>query len=637
MPRVKKRHTTKNFAAKRKSQSPLPEETGIVSGLPDVNDLGEGDYASCYDDDSSDDDSVDNDGAYVGAQATLPMHWAQRASQRLEMMANNHGLSLSAPFSTQIDEFRTCLTCILSPQPPFPTSYFTGCPPFLDEEADSTEDEDSDADDAQLLVRQINGGSSEDEAGNAQAAMGGEENAVTPLSGGGSGDEAEGSGDEVGDAPAQRRVSTRERKFLGSMAELGVIRSHKRQRRGAKGMGETKAPKLNARQNKGMLNRKEYVKRTFAAKESHIALAKEARAKLGPALAKYLRRNDEKSLIPLAADPSNVTDKQAMLFLRAQVVDKYLELQIESNNEKRLANQRECAKFFNVSTYLVASWTRQFLRSEPRPLQEVPAAQGQAAAALSVTGGGTGSGGTGGGGMGGATSAAAAAATALRPPTAAAAAQGEDRGTLPAGEGGGASGAGPDAPLTGATPTAEATAPAAAAARRVNDGGTVPTAEGEGGRGGARGAGPGAPLTGATPTAVATAPAAAAARRVNDGDTVPTAEGEGGRGGARGAGPGAPLTGATPTAVATAPAAAAAAARRVNDGGAVPTAEREGGRGGRARGRFFVDTMPTYQGGGDVPPKEPTFSELNPGYPSELIPEADARHSSLRFVSIGML
>ena len=250
-------------------------------------------------------------------------------------------------------------------------------------------------------------------------------------------------------------------------------------------MGETKAPKLNARQNKRMLNRKEYVKRTLAAKESHIALAKEARAKLGPALAKYLRRNDEKSLIPLAADPSNATDKQAMLFLRAQVVDKYLELQIESNNEKRLANQRECAKFFNVSTYLVASWTRQFLRSEPRPLQEVPAAQGQAAAALPVTGGGTGSGGTGGGRMGGATSAAAAAATALRPPTAAA--QGEDRGTLPAGEGGGASGAGPEAPLTGATPTAGATAPAAAAAaaaRRVNDGGTVPTAGGEGGRSG---------------------------------------------------------------------------------------------------------------------------------------------------------
>ena len=127
------------------------------------------------------------------------------------------------------------------------------------------------------------------------------------------------------------------------MAELGVIRSHKRQRRGAKGMGETKAPKLNARQNKGMLNRKEYVKRTFAAKESNIALAKEARAKLGPALAKYLRRNDEKSLIPLAADPSNVTDKEAMLFQRAQVVNKFLELLIKSNNEKRLVNQRACA------------------------------------------------------------------------------------------------------------------------------------------------------------------------------------------------------------------------------------------------------------------------------------------------------
>ena len=94
MPRVKKRHSTKNFesaAAKRKSQSPLPEETGIVSGLPGVNDLGEGDYASCYDDDSSDDDSVDDDGAYVDAQATLPMHWAQLASQRLELAANNHG------------------------------------------------------------------------------------------------------------------------------------------------------------------------------------------------------------------------------------------------------------------------------------------------------------------------------------------------------------------------------------------------------------------------------------------------------------------------------------------------------------------------------------------------------------------
>lgn len=155
MPRVKKRHSTKNFesaAAKRKSQSPLPEETGVVSGLPGDNELGEGDYASCYDDDSSDEDSVDDDGAYVDAQATLPMHWAQLASQRLELAANNHG-----------------------------------CPPFLDEEADSTEDEDCDADNAQLLVRQIIGDSSEDEAGDAQAAMGGEENAVTPLSVGGSG------------------------------------------------------------------------------------------------------------------------------------------------------------------------------------------------------------------------------------------------------------------------------------------------------------------------------------------------------------------------------------------------------------------------------------------------------------------
>ena len=200
----------------------------------------------------------------------------------------------------------------------------------MDEEADSTEDEDCDADNAQLLVRQIIGDSSEDGAGDAQAAMGGEENAVTPLSGGGS-------GDEIGDAPAQRRVSTREAKFQGSMADIGVYRLHKRQRRGTKGTGETKAPKLSARQKKSMRNRKEYVKRTLAAKESFLALAKEARAKPGPALTKFLR-NGKKSLIPLAADPSNVTDKEAMLFQRAQVVNKFLELQIESNNEKRLVN-----------------------------------------------------------------------------------------------------------------------------------------------------------------------------------------------------------------------------------------------------------------------------------------------------------
>ena len=128
------------------------------------------------------------------------------------------------------------------------------------------------------------------------------------------------------------------------MADIGVYRLHKRQRRGTKGTGETKAPKLSARQKKSMRNRKEYVKRTLAAKESFLALAKEARAKLGPALAKFLR-NGKKSLTPLAADPSNVTDKEAMLFQRAQVVNKFLELQIESNNEKRLVNQRACAIF----------------------------------------------------------------------------------------------------------------------------------------------------------------------------------------------------------------------------------------------------------------------------------------------------
>ena len=140
-------------------------------------------------------------------------------------------------------------------------------------------------------------------------------------------------------------------------------RLHKRQRRGTKGTGETKAPKLSARQKKSMRNRKEYVKRTLAAKESFLALAKEARAKLGPALAKFLR-NGKKSLTPLAADPSNVTDKEAMLFQRAQVVNKFLELQIESNNEKRLVNQRACA-IFDVSAYLVASWTRHFCGRNP--------------------------------------------------------------------------------------------------------------------------------------------------------------------------------------------------------------------------------------------------------------------------------
>ena len=374
------------------------------------------------------------------------------------------------------------------------------------------------------------------------------------------------------------------------MADIGVYRLHKRQRRGTKGTGETKAPKLSARQKKSMRNRKEYVKRTLAAKESFLALAKEARAKLGPALAKFLR-NGKKSLTPLAADPSNVTDKEAMLFQRAQVVNKFLELQIESNNEKRLVNQRACAKFFDVSTYLVASWTRQFLRSEPRPLQETPAAQGQAVAALPVAGRGAVSGGAGGGrvdggGMGDATSAAAAATTELRSTTATTA-QGEDSSTLPVEEGGEAHGAGPGGPLTAVTSPAASATSAAVAAQRTKDGGTA--AGGEGGCGGAHGKGPGGPLTAVTTRAAsATAPAAGSA----------------------------------------------AAAQRTENGGTA--AAREGGRGGRARGRSFVGTMPTYQGGGDVPPKEPAFSELNAGYPSELIPEAAARRSSLRFVSIGM-
>ena len=421
------------------------------------------------------------------------------------------------------------------------------------------------------------------------------------------------------------------------MADIGVYRLHKRQRRGTKGTGETKAPKLSARQKKSMRNRKEYVKRTLAAKESFLDLAKEARAKLGPALAKFLR-NGKKSLTPLAADPSNVTDKEAMLFQRAQVVNKFLELQIESNNEKRLVNQRACANFFDVSTYLVASWTRQFLRSEPRPLQETPAAQGQAVAALPVAGRGAVSGGAGGGrvdggGMGDATSAAAAATTELRSTTATTA-QGEDSSTLPVEEGGEAHGAGPGGPLTAVTSPAASATSAAVAAQRTKDGGKA--AGGEGGRGGAHGAGPGGPLTAVTtPAASATsAAAAAAAQRTKDGGTA--AGGEGGRGGAHGKGPGGPLTAVTTRAAsATAPAAgSAAAAQRTENGGTA--AAREGGRGGRARGRSFVDTMPTYQGGGDVPPKEPAFSELNAGYPSELIPEAAARRSSLRFVSIGM-
>ena len=276
------------------------------------------------------------------------------------------------------------------------------------------------------------------------------------------------------------------------MADIGVYRLHKRQRRGTKGTGETKAPKLSARQKKSMRNRKEYVKRTLAAKESFLALAKEARAKLGPALAKFLR-NGKKSLTPLAADPSNVTDKEAMLFQRAQVVNKFLELQIESNNEKRLVNQRACAKFFDVSTYLVASWTRQFLRSEPRPLQETPAAQGQAVAALPVAGRGAGSGGAGGGrvdggGMGDATSAAAAATTELRSTTATTA-QGEDSSTLPVEEGGEAHGAGPGGPLTAVTSPAASATSAAAAAQRTKDGGTAAGGEGGARRGAWRGAG----------------------------------------------------------------------------------------------------------------------------------------------------
>ena len=89
--------------------------------------------------------------------------------------------------------------------------------------------------------------------------------------------------------------------------------------------------------------------------------------------------------------------KARTLHKRAQVVARFLKLQVENGNTRRLENQDKVGTELGVSPPLVASWTRTFLRTEPKDEDEwTPALPGAAAAAHPstsfVSGGGASSG-----------------------------------------------------------------------------------------------------------------------------------------------------------------------------------------------------------------------------------------------------
>ena len=142
----------------------------------------------------------------------------------------------------------------------------------------------------------------------------------------------------------------------------------------------TKRPRPSKRLRDRVRNRAHYAAKTAAARVEFLVLASSAVDKLGAALDAW-GRND-RWFVPIASpgqvgeEPGAVLPrpKEVALVKRAQVVHKYLQLQVKSGNINRLQNQREVAVYHNVSAPLVASWTRDFLHLEPRP--DPPAASG---------------------------------------------------------------------------------------------------------------------------------------------------------------------------------------------------------------------------------------------------------------------
>ena len=158
------------------------------------------------------------------------------------------------------------------------------------------------------------------------------------------------------------------------MEEIGVIKYAPRPTPRKKRHKPTKRMRDRAK------NRAHYAAKTKAARVEFLGLASSAVDKLGAALDAWGR--DDQWFVPIA-DPGQVSEgagaalprpKEVALVKRAQVVHRYLQLQVASGNTNCRQNQRAVAEHHNVSAPLVASWTRDFLHLEPRP--DPPAAAG---------------------------------------------------------------------------------------------------------------------------------------------------------------------------------------------------------------------------------------------------------------------
>jgi len=182
------------------------------------------------------------------------------------------------------------------------------------------------------------------------------------------------------------RRSEREGRFQGEMTEPRENKFSPRPTPRTR----KKYPKVGKRLRDRVRNRENYAKKTEAARVEFLALASSAVDKIGGALDAW-GLGETQWCVPIMADPGPLGDgtggslprtKEAALLKRATVVHGYLKFQVQSGNSSVLHNQREVSKHHNVSAPLVASWTRDFLRLEPRPL--LPAAIGGGVDAASI-------------------------------------------------------------------------------------------------------------------------------------------------------------------------------------------------------------------------------------------------------------
>jgi len=250
-------------------------------------------------------------------------------------------------------------------------------------EEDDDEESDSDPHDDLLAARQINGDSeAEDEGfvnghdGNSDGGGCGSDGG-SDCGGGGSGDDDDIANDKGNDGamdaaaaegrPEERRSSMRAGRFEGSLEDRGVNKISPRP------TPRKKKAKPNQRLRDRTRNRERFAAKTAAARAEFLAVASSAVEKLGAALDAWLL-GKEALWYEHIVDPVQLGDcaraelpraKVAALVKRAQVVHRYLQLQVKSGNSFRLQNQREVAEAMNISAQLVASWTRDFMHLEP--------------------------------------------------------------------------------------------------------------------------------------------------------------------------------------------------------------------------------------------------------------------------------